>query len=189
MNGRYRLNKNLTLFMNQPAHIVGASRATVDIPAIPPIQAEEQQMPADYAMDIDPPADVVNNQRSLPIARLSKCPRTLHDLWGEYELGLGGFKAAKLFTARERGNAKCKYRRNNFWKIVAEMVRAGESADAAIDKVCRVYGQSRTVTQVLNCIREDNKERRSSRSESLSSLNCLHCQCGAFATSLLCVVL
>ncbi|KAL3804094.1 hypothetical protein ACHAWO_009777 [Cyclotella atomus] len=115
-------------------------------------------MPANNAMDIDLPADVGNNQRSLPIARLSKCPRTLHDLWGEYELGLGGFKAAKLFTARERGKEKCKYyRRNNFWKIVAEMVRAGESADAAIDKVYRVYGQSRTVTQVLNCIRKDNK--------------------------------
>ena len=143
--------------MNRPAHIVGASRATVDIPAIPPIQAKEQQMPADYAIDIDPPADVVNNQRSLPITRLSKCPRTLHDLWGEYKLGLGGFKAAKLFTARERKGAMQILQKKYFWKIVAEMVRAGESADAAINKVCRVYGQSRTVTQVLNCIREDNK--------------------------------
>jgi pilus assembly protein TadC len=68
-----------------------------------------------------------------------------------------GFKAAKLFTARERKGEMQILQKKYFWKIVAEMVRTGESADAAINKVCRVYGQSRTVTQVLNCIREDNK--------------------------------
>jgi hypothetical protein len=138
--------------MNRPAHIVGGSQPV--IPAIPPVQTGEQQIPAVNAMDVDPPADA----GSTVIAGLSKCPRNLYDLWREYELGLGGFKAAKLFTASERGKEKCKYcRRNNFWKIVAEMVRAGDSADAAIDKVYRVYGQTSTVTQILNCIREDNK--------------------------------
>jgi hypothetical protein len=37
------------------------------------------------------------------IAKLSKCPRSLHELWKEYEFGSGGFKAAKDFTQREKG--------------------------------------------------------------------------------------
>ena len=45
------------------------------------------------------------------IAKLSKCPRNLHELWKEYEFGSGGFTAAKDFTEKERGANKSKYYR------------------------------------------------------------------------------
>ena len=48
-------------------------------------------------------------------------------------------------------------------------LKAEEYEDTAIEKIYRVYGQSSTVTQVLNCIRQDNK-RGGHPSESLSSL-------------------
>ena len=41
-----------------------------------------------------------------PSATLSRVPRTLHLLWTEYEVGIGGWKAAKDFTAHERGKEK-----------------------------------------------------------------------------------
>ena len=41
-----------------------------------------------------------------PSATLSRVPRTLHLLWTEYEVGIGGRKAAKDFTAHERGKEK-----------------------------------------------------------------------------------
>ena len=47
------------------------------------------------------------------IAKLSNCPRSLHELWKEYEFGSGGFKAAKDFTERERGADKSKYYSRN----------------------------------------------------------------------------
>ena len=40
------------------------------------------------------------------IAKLSKCPRSLHELWKEYEFRSGGFKAAKDFTQRERKGSR-----------------------------------------------------------------------------------
>jgi hypothetical protein len=145
--------------MSRPAHIVGASRPSTAIAAsIPTIQQQVLAGNTIDAMEIDQQETAAITARPPLIARLSKCPRNLHELWREYEHGIGGYKAAKLFTASERGKEKCKYcRRNNFWKIVAEMVRAGDSADTAIEKIYRVYGQSSTVTQVLNCIRQDNK--------------------------------
>jgi hypothetical protein len=115
----------------------------------PAAEANTQQI----AMDVDPP--VATGDRPL-IAKLSKCPKTLHDLWREYEFGLDGYKPAKDFTPAERGADKTKYcRRNNFWVIVSELIRAGDSADRAIDKVYRVYGAGASVTQILNSIRVD----------------------------------
>ena len=35
-------------------------------------------------------------------ATLSNCPRSLFELWKEYEFGLQGQKAAKRFTSQER---------------------------------------------------------------------------------------
>ena len=59
-----------------------------------------------------------------PIATLSPHPRTLNDMWLEYEVGLGGREAAKDFTSAEMGRCKSKYcRRNVFWTKVNEMIR------------------------------------------------------------------
>ena len=39
-------------------------------------------------------------------AMLSNCPRSLFELWQEYEFGLQGWKAAKRFTSQERGRVE-----------------------------------------------------------------------------------
>ena len=40
-------------------------------------------------------------------ATLSNMPKTLHELWNDYEFGSGRSKPAKFFTTSERG--KCRY--------------------------------------------------------------------------------
>ncbi len=46
-------------------------------------------------------------------ARLTRCPKTLHDLWKKYAFGFSGCKPAKGFTARERGKDHYNYYRRN----------------------------------------------------------------------------
>jgi hypothetical protein len=73
-------------------------------------------------------------------ADLSPNPRTLYLLWDEYEQGIGGRKAARLFSREERGRAKHKYhRRKVVWDCIAAVVRAGFTAQVAIDRVYQVY--------------------------------------------------
>mgnify|MGYP003512971962 FL=1 len=53
------------------------------------------------------------------LAELCLCPRTLYDLWQEYQYGLGGRKPAKYFTPTERGKVKHKYsRRKVVWETI-----------------------------------------------------------------------
>jgi hypothetical protein len=60
---------------------------------------------------------------------LSFNPRDIHSLWQEYEFGIGSRKAARLFTAAERGRVKYTYhRRKVVWDQVALMIRAGHTA-------------------------------------------------------------
>ena len=83
-------------------------------------------------------------------ATLSSRPKTLSDLWMEYEFGIDGRKAARLFTSLERG--KCRYmysRRYNFWAVVDRMVRSGYTSDAAIEKIYNVHGNGSPVSKIL----------------------------------------
>ena len=90
-------------------------------------------------------------------ARLSPTPRSLHTLWLEYQQGIGGRKAAKLFTPEERGRVKHKYcMRKPFWDLVARMVQNGYTAHVAIDKIYKTYGRLGSLTNIL---REIKKER------------------------------
>jgi hypothetical protein len=100
------------------------------------------------------------------IATLSARPRDLHLLWLEYEFGIGGRKPARKFTAIKRGQVKFKYfRRKAVWDTINHMVRAGFTAQVAIDKIykgaqvpidkiCEGYGQL-TLTQIINRMRRD----------------------------------
>ena len=94
-------------------------------------------------------------------ASLSPNPKNLFELWHEYQVGLGGRKAAKLFTAKERGGkVKHKYhRRNVIWTMVSGLVRSGMTADTAIDSILvyAVYGQQTSVTTIINAIKRDKK--------------------------------
>ena len=50
------------------------------------------------------------------VAQLLRGPRTLHDLWVEWEFGSPGKKAAKTFTSKERGAVKfIFYKRKFLW--------------------------------------------------------------------------
>ena len=90
------------------------------------------------------------------VAKLSDCPRQLHDLWLEYEVGFTGRKAAKDFTDKERGADKYRYyRRNLFWLKVGEMVRAGYTAERACDKIYQAYGANLSVTKIINAMIKD----------------------------------
>lgn len=91
-------------------------------------------------------------------ATLSKKPKTLHSLWNEFEFGVGNKKAAKDFTARERGKVKyCYHRRKVVWDKVSEMVRCGWSSHEACNKIYEAYGQQSPVTYIINEMRKDKK--------------------------------
>ena len=95
-----------------------------------------------------------NNGRPA-LAQLSPLPRNLHALWQEYTDGVGGRKAARLFTAQERGQNKYKYhRRKVVWEVISRLVRGGRTAQTSIDMVYNVYGYG-SVTSIINRMRRD----------------------------------
>jgi hypothetical protein len=102
-------------------------------------------------------AEVVEEGRVTAV--LMKHPRTLHDLWREYEFGAPGHKPAKDFTAAERGgkNKHSFYLRKFFWKKVAEMIRSGLDANDACDRIYNVYGNNLSVSTILRKLQSDSK--------------------------------
>ncbi|ETO62385.1 hypothetical protein F444_19686 [Phytophthora nicotianae P1976] len=68
--------------------------------------------------------------------RLSKRPKDLYELWGEYEFGLNGMKAAREYTAAERGA-------NN---------------DVAVDRIYAIFGRQLPVTSILLALRRDKQQ-------------------------------
>ncbi len=140
-------------FINRPVHPTTRHRVAV-------LPLNQEAATNAEPMELEDPLleTVIHNQTHAPIAKLSKCPRTLHELWREYEFGIAGYKAAKDFTEKERGQDKCKYyRRNVFWRKVKELVLAGCSANEACDLIYRSYGQSCSVTKILSYMIRDKK--------------------------------
>ena len=85
-------------------------------------------------------------------------PRTLHQLWEEFEHGVGNNKPAKYFTRAERGRYKFKYsRRKIIWDLIAARIRATDTAGMAIDKIYAAYGPSSSVTTIINNYGNDKK--------------------------------
>ena len=96
---------------------------------------------------------------TIRLVRLYKHPKSLFDLWKEYQFGLNGEKPAKEFTLEERGKNKSMYcRRKVFWDVIRSMVRAGHTSHTAIDKVYLVYGRGTSVTKILLKMIRDRKE-------------------------------
>ena len=95
-----------------------------------------------------------------PQVDLSTSPKNLHELWAEYTVGLGGRKAAKYFTPRERGGRlKFRYcRRKIFWDCVSKHVNAGYAVDTVIDRIHSSYGEALTVTAILNALVKDRRK-------------------------------
>ena len=109
----------------------------------------------------NPPANIGapgNNPDEVVAASLSPTPRSLYVLWHEWLFGIGGRKAARLFTAQERGREKFKYcRRKVVWDLVGEMVRSGLESNVAIDRIYAVYGANRTTTYIINQLKIDRR--------------------------------
>ena len=93
------------------------------------------------------------------VPTLSSRPKTLHDLWKEYVVGMSGKKAAREFSDSERGKVKSVYSfRLKFWKKCDEMVRSGLTADIACDKIYQAYGVKTSVTKILTAMKRDKRD-------------------------------
>jgi hypothetical protein len=94
------------------------------------------------------------------VATLSPTPRSLYTLWQEYQDGIGGRKAARLFTPRERGQVKHKFsRRKVVWETVERLVRGGLQANVAIDRIYQAHGRELNVTKIINRMRTDRRNK------------------------------
>ena len=90
---------------------------------------------------------------------LSKNLISVFTLWKEYEKGLGGRKAAKLFTATKRGRIKALYHcQKVVWDTIATLVHARHTANMAIDKIYQCYGEGLSVTRIINGMLRDRHE-------------------------------
>jgi hypothetical protein len=99
-----------------------------------------------------------NNNDGPGAAALSPTPRCLFTLWNEYMVGIGGRKAARLFTAAERGQVKHRYtRRKVVWDTIDRLIRRGFTAHVAIDQIYQQYGRELTVTRIINRMLEDRR--------------------------------
>jgi hypothetical protein len=153
-----RMSNNVSRLTNRPAIVRRGGTVTGQgtLVAVPTVEANHASIfgvgGGSDDMDVDEPAVV-------PVVletRLMKCPKTLHDLWKEYEFGFHGYKPAKDWTATERGRDKFKYyRRNVVWKKICELVRGGYTAERACDKIYSVYGHSSTVTAIIKQLVKD----------------------------------
>ena len=87
---------------------------------------------------------------------LSSNPRNLYDLWEEYTNGIGGRKPAKSYTPSERGKVKYKYtRRKIVWDVITNLTNSGLHSHTAIDRIYEYYGRDKTVTEIINIMRQD----------------------------------
>jgi hypothetical protein len=112
--------------------------------------------------DHPPLVDAVANGREQQEALLSHNPRTLLELWREYKQGIDGRKPAEQFTVAERnsrvGGVKLKWhRRNVIWQCMDRLVRGGDTAQVAADKIHQAYGHNLSVTEIINRMMRDRR--------------------------------
>jgi hypothetical protein len=92
------------------------------------------------------------------VATLSPTPRSLHMLWQEYTVGIGGRNPARQFMSTERGSVKHKYsHRNYFWDVVDKLILCGFTAQVAIDGIYTRYGRELCVTKIIDRIKQDRR--------------------------------
>ena len=108
-----------------------------------------------------PTSTTTANEEQVPYeSTLVKCPKSLYVLWNEWEFGIGGRKAAKMFSSRERGRKQVKFSyclRKHFWDLISKMIQRGHTHTSAIDKVYEIYGTNLSATKILREIRRDSK--------------------------------
>ena len=144
------IHRNMRRIAMQPVGMAQHVAAAAAVGTVG-LQQQQQKVPAAAAAAAGDP--------NMMPATLMPTPRSLHDLWEEYQHGVGGRKAAKLFSSSERGRVKHKYhRRNVIWNLVAGLVKQGHTAEAAIDRIYAVYGEQTSVTSIVNGLTRDRKK-------------------------------
>ena len=116
-----RISNNVSHLSNRPAIVRRGGTATSQgtLVTVPSVEANRASIlvvgggNGSDDMDMDAPAVI-------PVVletRLTKSPKTLHDLWKKYEFGFYCCKPAKDWTATERRRDKFKYYwQNVVWK-------------------------------------------------------------------------
>jgi hypothetical protein len=100
-------------------------------------------------------------QRGRPMPRLAPNVKDLMQLWQEYEQGIAGRKAARLWSAVERGgggNREVKqmyYRRNNIWRLQQYLIDKGYNIQAANALIEQTYGKKTSMTKISKEIAAD----------------------------------
>eukprot|EP00957_Ditylum_brightwellii_P093904 7151471-Ditylum_brightwellii.AAC.1 len=121
------------------------------------LQPAQRVSPQQHEAAENAGGDEEEDCRTSFVATLSRCPCDQHILWHEFEFGIGGRKATKLFSSSECGRVKVVYtKRRVVWDTISNMVHAGYSAQHAIDKIYDVYGWL-SVTEITKKLREDKK--------------------------------
>ena len=97
------------------------------------------------------------------MATLSHNPRSLVELWREYQFGIDGRKPARDFTPQERNNRvggiKQKYYRRRFvWNAIKYLISTGMTSQSAIAKLRDLYGHSTSISNIIEKIRRDKNE-------------------------------
>jgi Transcriptional activator of glycolytic enzymes len=93
-------------------------------------------------------------------ANLSKCPRTLHDLWREWTDGLEGNMPASQLKRHERGD-KLRYvyfNRKIVWDIIKRFTDKNISHLTAIDNIETAYGRNKSLSHYIACLKRDKKD-------------------------------
>jgi hypothetical protein len=135
------MQRNIRRYTNQPFRRL----------ADPPRAPQNQPPPLNEDIDIHPAED--NHH-----AELMPAPRDLYILWDEYNVGVGGRKAARLFTGPERGRVKHKFcRRKVVWSTVSLLINAGLTREAACERLYDVYGYDSTVTRIIERLKVDKR--------------------------------
>lgn len=92
-------------------------------------------------------------------AGLSKCPRSLHDLWREWTDGLEGNKPASQLKVSERGGKTrfVYFNRKLVWDVIKRFTDKNVSHLTAIDNIETAYGRNKSVSHYIACLKRDKK--------------------------------
>lgn len=106
------------------------------------------------------PAEATATPAEATSAELINNPKTLMELWNEYDKGINGRKAARKFTTAERVRSrkmKQKYwRRNHVWQAIERLVRKGRTPMVACNEIRTVYANV-SVTKIIENMIDDKK--------------------------------
>jgi hypothetical protein len=147
-----RINENISRIALQPARVLGLRGSAAAVAGL----GRNNNGEVHRALNDDTSAVDNALMPFAPAAVLTHNPKDLHTLWMEYEFGIGGRKAARLFTPTERGACKYKFhRRKVVWDKIIELIRAGHTAQTAVDTIYDVYGNDKPVTAIINAMRRE----------------------------------